>query len=29
MLAITITSERIGHWTKMRQSRVPFSGLDQ
>jgi hypothetical protein len=25
--AITITSERIGHWTRMRHSRAQFSGL--
>jgi hypothetical protein len=28
VIDITITSERIGHWTKMRQSRAPFSGSD-
>src|ERR1017187_5156333 len=28
MLAITTTSERIGHWTKMRRSLAPFSGLE-
>jgi len=26
MLAITTTSERTGHWTKMRRSLAPFSG---
>ena len=26
MPAITMTSERTGHWTKMRQPFVPFSG---
>ena len=28
MLAITMTSGRIGHWTKMRQSFARFSGLE-
>jgi transposase InsO family protein len=28
MLAITTTSERTGHWTKMRRSLAPFSGLE-
>src|SRR5450759_5270425 len=28
MLAITTTSERIGHWIRMRRSLAPFSGLE-
>ena len=28
MLAITITSERIGHWTRMRRSLARFSGSE-
>src|SRR4029434_1876951 len=28
MLAMTIISERIGHWTKIRRSIAPLSGSD-
>src|SRR5664280_1237343 len=28
MLAITMTSGRTGHWTKMRRSLAPFSGSE-
>jgi hypothetical protein len=27
-LTITMTSGRTGHWTKMRRSLAPFSGLE-